>query len=187
VNGVRSKSSKSKIALFQPLTLLDMVVYHREHANINRIKEVKCLTPFASIQYDARKSSIAMFLNELLNKCIKEESHAQEVYQFLESSLLTLDHQEDNFENFHLIFLLKLSRYLGFGTTDVLELCGRRPVAKEELQLLTILLTCDLATPVPMSLQQRRELTDLIILFYRDHLDTLGEIKSIPVLKDVLS
>ena len=75
VNGVRSKSGKNKIALFQPLTLLDLVVYHREHANLNRIKEVKCLYPFQSIPTDIKKSALAIFIIEVINKTVKEESH----------------------------------------------------------------------------------------------------------------
>src|SRR5687767_9141688 len=71
VNGVRSKSAKNKIALYQPLTLLNLVVYHRENANIERIKEISCLHPYRTIMADVKKSTLAMFLNELLNKTIK--------------------------------------------------------------------------------------------------------------------
>src|SRR3954469_12504744 len=77
VNGVRSKSAKNKIALFQPLTLLDLVVYHRENANILRIKEVKCLRAYQDLTSDIKKSSIAMFINEILNKAVKDQSHAE--------------------------------------------------------------------------------------------------------------
>ena len=77
VNGVRSKNSKNRIALYQPLTLLDLVVYHRENANINRIREIKCLYPYQTITTDIRKSAIAIFLNEVLNKTVKEESQPQ--------------------------------------------------------------------------------------------------------------
>ena len=81
VNSVRSKSSKNKIALYQPLTLLDLVVYHRENANILRIKELKCLYPYQTIHRDIRKSAIALFLNEILNKAVKDQSHADEIRQ----------------------------------------------------------------------------------------------------------
>ncbi|HEU5146219.1 MAG TPA: DNA repair protein RecO, partial [Chryseosolibacter sp.] len=77
VNGVRSKSSKNKIALYQPLTLLNLVVYHRENANIERIKEISCLHPYRTLATDVRKSTLAIFINELLNKTVKEESHVE--------------------------------------------------------------------------------------------------------------
>src|SRR6187431_33577 len=104
VNGVRSKSAKGKIALFQPLTLLDLVVYYKENASIKRIKEVKCLHQYQTLLTDIRKSSLAMFINEILNKSVKDESHANEIFEYLLSSLTLLDHQETNIENFHLIF-----------------------------------------------------------------------------------
>src|SRR5882672_9146695 len=91
VNGVRSKSSKSKIALFQPLTLLDLVVYHRENANILRIKEVRCLYPYQTIHLDIRKSTIALFLSEILNRAVKDQSHAEEIGEFIINSLTALD------------------------------------------------------------------------------------------------
>src|SRR6185369_5739782 len=103
VNGVRSKSSKNKIALYQPLTLLEMVVYHRENANINRIKEVKCFYPYQTIPVDIKKSALAIFINEVLNKTVKDESHAQDLCTFLMESLQALDQMTEKAENFHLL------------------------------------------------------------------------------------
>ena len=96
VNGVRSASSKTnKIALYQPLTLLDLVVYHRENANINRIKEVKCVYPYHTIPLDVRKSTIAMFIGEVVNKSVKEQPHAGAIFDFLFNSLVALDVVEE--------------------------------------------------------------------------------------------
>ena len=86
-----AKSSKNKVALFQPLTLLDLVVYHRENANLNRISEVKCLHPYKSIPIDIRKSAVAVFINEVINKSIREESHASELCHFIIDSFIALD------------------------------------------------------------------------------------------------
>ena len=86
-NGIRSKSSKSKMALFQPLTILELVVYHREHANINRIKELKCFHPYQTIQSDIVKSSVAMFVGEVLYKTLRNESHPQPLGEFIITSL----------------------------------------------------------------------------------------------------
>ena len=103
VNGVRSKAAKGKIALFQPLTLLDLVVYYKENANIKRIKEVRCQHQYQTVQTDIRKSSIGIFMNEVLNKSVKEENQAQELFNFLFDSLVSLDGLKNDFENFHLI------------------------------------------------------------------------------------
>lgn len=186
VNGARSKSGRNKIALFQPLTLLDLVVYHREHANINRIKEVKCLYPYQTIPIDIRKSVLAMFTLEILNKTIKEESHAQELCEFLIHSFITLDQMDGRTENFHLIFLLKLSRFLGFGAHHAKDVLNTRITSRQNEQLLTELLSSQYFDVIAMQNSQRREILDLILKFYADHVENLGEIKSIQVLREVL-
>ncbi|MCD9016789.1 DNA repair protein RecO [Parachryseolinea silvisoli] len=187
VNGVRSKSARSRIALYQPMTLLDLVVYHKENAGIMRIKEIKCLYPYQSIPTDVRKSTIAMFLNEMINKTIKEESHAQELCQFLIHSFMALDRQTEGVENFHLLFLLKLSRHLGFGAHTKNEVVGGRFATEETEGLLETLIKTEYDAPLQLTNLQRRELLELILKFYTDHIETIGEVKSLPVLREVLN
>lgn len=186
VNGVRSKSAKGQIALYQPLMLLDLVVYHRENANILRIKEVKCFHQYASLLTDIRKSSQALFLNEIINKAVKEQSHAQDICSFLFDSFEVLDRLTDNYENFHLIFLIKLSRFLGFGPHHAHELLiGRVLDVKEEL-ILQKMLQADYTEVIPITSSQRRNILDLVLRFYADHVENLGEVRSIHVLREVL-
>ncbi|MCS6973094.1 MAG: DNA repair protein RecO [Cyclobacteriaceae bacterium] len=182
VNSVRS--AKGKMALFQPLTLLDMVVYHRENANINRIKELKCLHPYETLHRDIRKAAIALFLNEVLNKCIKEESHSAEMYRFIQDSLIGLDNMQEKLENFHLIFLIRLSRQLGFGISSPDDIASEFPGDEESLQLMKELL--EGVWTVSMPVHQRRKLLNGLLQFYRRHLENMGEIKSVDVLREVL-
>ena len=187
VNGVRSHKASGKMALYQPLMLLDLIVYNRENANIERIKEVKCLYPYSTLTSDVRKTSIAMFINEILNKTVKEESHAQEIFDFIFQSLCILDQQQKDYENFHLIFLLKLSRFLGFGARHVNEVLGARVIDEQETVLLAKLLEAEYLTVVPVSHADRRVLLDIILKFYASHIETLGEVKSVQVLREVLA
>lgn len=187
VNGVRSKNAKGKIALFQTLTLLDLVVYYKENASIKRIKEVKCLHAYQTLSADIRKSSIAIFISEIINKAVKDESHATEIFEFLLSSLTLLDHQETNLENFHLIFLIKLSRFLGFGAHQAEEILGVRILNQEEEEILKHLLIADFTESIPMSNLQRRNLLEAMLRFYTMHIESLGEIKSIRVLKEIMN
>lgn len=187
VNNVRSQTAKNKIALYQPLTLLDLVVYHREHAGIMRIKELKCLYPYRSLSTDVRKSTIAMFVNEIINKTVKDESHSVDVCDFLIRSLVTLDHQVKGVENFHLIFLLKLSRYLGFGAHSKNEVVGGRYATPEMEAALEVLVKSEYEDALMISQALRRELLELLIRFYTDHIESLGEIKSVQVLREVMS
>lgn len=186
VNGVRS-SSKNKMALYQPLTLLDMVVYHKENASIMRIKETRCLYPYQHLNKDVRKSSIAMFINEMVNKCVKEESHATELCEFLIRSLVTLDQLQDRAENFHLTFLIQLSRYLGFGPQNISEVLGGRLVSNDEEVILKELLDSDTSFLKPISSSARKNLLDALIRFYSSHIDGFGDARSVQVLHEVLS
>jgi DNA repair protein RecO (recombination protein O) len=187
VNGVRSASAKgNKIALYQPLTLLDMVVYHRENANINRIKEVKCIHPFHAMPVDVRKSTIAMFIAEVVNKSVKEETHAGAIFDFLFNSLIALDVVEEGVENFHLLFLLQLSRYLGFGAYKAVELVGGRGASPEIEMVLGQLLAANFTSMPRLTRQQRIATLDLLVRFYADHIDSFGDMKSVPVLAEVL-
>jgi DNA repair protein RecO (recombination protein O) len=186
VNGVRSKSLKSKIALYQPLTLLDLIVYYKENANIKRIKEIKCLHPYQTVTSDVRKSSMAMFIVEILNKTVKEETHAQDLCDFLINSMIILDTQPDRSENFHLIFLLKLSRYLGFGAQYVHEILGGRFTDEANEKIIEQLLLANYTDFIVMTNVQRREILELLVKYYTDHIETIGELKSLAVLREVV-
>jgi DNA repair protein RecO (recombination protein O) len=186
VNGVRSSARGSKIALFQPLTLLDLVVYHKENVSVMRIKEVKCLHPYQALTTDVRKSAIGMFLNEILNKSVKEQSHAQELSHFLIHSFQRLDLMEKGYENFHLIFLIKLSQYLGFRPYQAHEILGSGILHQQEELALRGLLEMDYDDPLSITLEQRRNLLDLILRFYASHIDQLGEIRSLQVVRELM-
>jgi DNA repair protein RecO (recombination protein O) len=186
VNGVRSKSGKGKIALYQPLTLLDLVVYHKEHATIMRIKEAKCLYPYQHVNIDVRKTTIALFIEELINKSIKEESHAAELCDFLIDSLTTLDRMGQP-ENFHLIFMVKLARHLGFQPQSANEVLGGRVMDFEEEKSLTNILNASLSDELKLSNAQRRSVLDALLRFYSMHIENFGQMKSLSVLREILN
>src|SRR5688572_12563505 len=147
VKGVRSKSARGKIALYQPLSLLDLVVYHRENANLMHIREAKCLHLYQHISTDMRKTTIALFISEILNRGVKDQSHAGELCDFLISSLIELD-QSDRVENFHLVFLVQLSRWLGFQPQSADEVLEGRQLDPDEERALLEVLRADFSTPL---------------------------------------
>lgn len=196
VNGVRGgkKKSKSKISFFQPLTLLDLVVYYKKSAGLSRISDIKCSEPYTTLPYDFRKSAIALFVAEVLNKSLKEEEGNTALFDFLHSSLLMLDHMQQGFGNFHLQFMLKLSRYLGFAPSSAGELfeqvydfVGKPEVADEEREVINHLLNAPYTETAKSSNAIRQILLDDIIKFYQLHIDSFGELKSLPVLREILS
>ena len=187
VNGVRSKTAKNKIALYQPLTLLNLVVYHRPNANLERVKEIQCFHPYQSLTSDIKKSTIAIFITELLNKTVKDESHIQEVFDFLIQSLIAIDLLTTGYEDAHLIFMIKLSRYLGFGPQFVNEIVGGKITDEETEDVLKKLIQAEYDNAVQLTNLQRRNILDLLIKFYADHIENFGELKSIQVLREFFS
>lgn len=114
VKGGRSKKSKSKSNLFRPFLLLDMEVYHREGKNIQSLKEARLAETLNKLLFDVEKSTIALFLTEVLSKVLREEEANQELFVFLYNSIRYLDLTDESVELFHLYFLTKLTRFLGF-------------------------------------------------------------------------
>src|SRR5688572_1942923 len=125
VNSVRKKGPTTRIALFQPLTLLEMVVYRSGSGGISRISEYKCAHPLLNLHFDIRKSSVALFLSEIISASVKEEEENLPLFKFLYQSIVAFDNLEKNFENFHLSFLLQLSHFLGFGPHNAAEITNQ--------------------------------------------------------------
>ncbi len=194
VNGVRSARSKGKIALYQPLTLLEMVVYHKATKDLQRISESKCALPFTSIPFNPIKSGISMFLTEVLGKTLRQESENREFFQFLFNAISIFDHLETNLENFHLQTLLKSTAYLGFKPESekdfdhqLIEKGMSSRLSSADYQLMIVLLEKKLGEHIPMQNQNRREILMHIIRYYQIHVDSLSEIKSLEILKEVLN
>lgn len=185
VNSVRTKKPKYSMALFQSLSLLDLVVYNRESANINRVSEIKPAVLFSSIPYNSTKTAQSLFLAELLNKLIKEEHPSQELFEYTFNSIELFDHLTENFQNFHLQFLLKLSKYLGFAAESYHPLI-RDNFDEVQGQLLSDLLYNPFDKPPALTGRARGDILDDIVRFYRNHTDEPLELKSLKVFKSMV-
>jgi DNA repair protein RecO (recombination protein O) len=194
VNSVRTARSKNnRIALFQPLTLLDMVVYYKNDRDLHRISEVKTSHPFQSLPFDVSKSTIAMFVTEMLNKVLKEEAGSPPLFRFLVDSVLFLEDALANYENFHLAFLLKLSFFLGFGPESAREFESQLRensypfLPDDEMETaLNAMLRQPLGSPIRLARASRNDILDALVAYYQIHLDSIGEVKSLPVLRELL-
>jgi DNA repair protein RecO (recombination protein O) len=108
-----SRKSNQKIAYFQPLTILEIEAIHKNKGTLENFKEIKIGTPFQSIHSDIFKSTIVMFISEILHHSIHEEEKNEHLFAFLETALFWLDNHEET-ANFHLILMLEITKYLGF-------------------------------------------------------------------------
>lgn len=192
IQGVRARKPKYSIALFQPLMPLDMVVYHKKHASIQRVAEVRCHLPISGILGDIRKAAIATFLIELLTKVIHEEEHNESLFRFLLHAVITLNEQVTGYEFFHLSFMLRLCSYLGFGVKAAKEINEQlsrsglhRGFSKAEIALLDALLAGKFDQDMVMSKATSRHLTAGMIKYYQLHIDALDTLKSLKVLQEI--
>lgn len=110
----RSKRTAVRHTLFQPLAILDLEWEHRPKANLQRPKAVQVAWPLCSLPTDPYKLSIAMFVAEVLHHAIKQEPDSHTIFNYVLRSVQWLDVCQSGFANFHLVFLLRLTHFLGF-------------------------------------------------------------------------
>lgn len=192
-NGVRSAKAKHKIALFQPLTLLDLEVYHKPGKGLHRISEAKCYYPYRKIPFDIASSSIALFLTEVLSKVLREEEANPILFGFLEESFQILDQGRGHLENFHLQFLWRLSEFLGFHAGQVGEFleqlreAGVPGMGDLDATAVQALFDSDYGDGIGINRVQRAAILRALIYYYGLHMESFGELRSLQVLQEVLS
>ena len=108
-----SKKSKNKFAFFQLLNILDLETNFNPNRSIQYIKDLKIKYSFKSLHTNIYKSSVVMFLSEILSTIIHNEIKDVELFDFIESSLIWYDKSEES-SAFYLIFLMQMTDYLGF-------------------------------------------------------------------------
>lgn len=189
-NSVRSKSTSGKIALFQPMSLVELVLYFNPSKNVNRISEIKSYQPLHQLRQDPIKSAVTFFLTEILNKCLKEEIGNTSLYSFVESSIIHLDNQSDSIQNFHLIFLLNLSQHLGFrpnSSKDFIDHVSNKSFYSDEKneKILETLLSSDFNISIKITNATRQIVLADLLEYYQNHME-LGKLKSVDILHELL-
>ncbi len=198
------KTSKGKIKkqFFQPLTLLEIETDIRPKLQLQKLNDVRLLTPFASIPFEPDKLAISLFVAEFLYYALRSEQRNELLYDYLEYSIMWLDGQQANYANFHIVFLLRLTRFLGFYPNmddyedgDYFDLresefMRNPPVHRdflhpEEAQKVQLMMRMDFPTMhlFRMSHDDRNRLLEISIKYYRLHLPDFPEMKSIEVLQ----
>lgn len=196
-----TRKSSQKIAYFQPLTILEIEAVHKNKGTLENFKEIKIATPFHSIHTDIFKSTIVMFISEILHHSIHEEEKNESLFTFLETALHWLDNHDET-ANFHLILLLETTKYLGFYP-DVSDIDLKYFDINEGLftpfhaissltehetnlfkKLINLKFDNDQKT---FHVIERQIVLKLLIDYYSFHLDGFKKPKSLDVLKEVFS
>lgn len=193
INGVRSQRSKKGLALLQPLSALDMVVYYKESKTdgLQRLSEYKPLVSFTSIPFDVKKSAIALFITELLTKVLKEEDDRGHVFEFLYQFTLQLDQKKENYENMHLFLMVQLTHFIGFGISHQDGLVHQSLLSETKDQdkkihdAILVLNDQDMAADFEISNTLRRNVMNFLIAYYKEHLEGFKDLKSLEVLTQI--
>lgn len=121
LQGVRKNKSKIRTSMLQPLHLLQMVVYHKENGGLQRISELRNEPVLNHLSMDVIKTSVSLFICELLYQTLKEQPNDEELFEFVFHAIELLDLNEGSIANFPIWFMLRYSKYLGFYPQEKLN------------------------------------------------------------------
>jgi DNA repair protein RecO (recombination protein O) len=210
VNGVRASTKKGsgKANMFQPTAILDMVVYHSEFKQLQRIKEYRWAHIYQHIFSDIKKNAVAVFMIELVTKCLKQPENNPDLFHFIEDAFLHLDNSNNQVTaNFPLFFALHLPVFFGLRVDDnysaeniFLDLregnfVNKQPAhpdfledtyAEHSAQILKAMHPEEL-TELLLNHDFRRHLLFAYEKYYALHIQDFGSLKTLPVLRDILA
>jgi DNA repair protein RecO (recombination protein O) len=210
VNGVRTASKKgtNKASLFQPAALLELEAYHNEFKNLQRLKEYKWDYLYRRIFSDVIKNAVALFMIELTSKSLKQPEAQPELFSFIEDALIHLDDASQAVTaNFPIFFAVQMATFLGFNIADTfsgenayLDLKEGRFSAEQPRhsyfiegqeaeavsEILKVMRPAELEQ-IQLNQETRRRIILALEQFYSLHVPEFGSMKTLPVLRDLLS
>jgi DNA repair protein RecO (recombination protein O) len=211
VNGVRTsgkKSGSARASLFQPAGILELIAYQNQFSKLQRLKEYRWAYLFQQLFSDVPRNAVAMFMVELLSKCLKQPEPQPDLFYFMEDALHQLDTSSDKvMANFPLFFAIHLAVFFGFRISDqytdethYLDLeeglfVNHQPAHPHYLQdreaaavsqILKVMQPSELEQ-VNLNVESRRRITHALEQYYALHIPDFGTLRTLPVLREVLS
>ena len=206
IKGMRNRKTGKHNILFQPMFILDIELYYKPTRDMQSLKEFSVsFTPY-NIYNNIKKSSVAIFLGEVLTSVLKEESPHEELFEFIKESIMYFDMSNEGYANFHIAFLAGLSSFLGFEPGPRLDredaffdmtngvFVSLPPVhgnyANEEITNILadfFVASYDTISNIALTGKMRNDVLEALVKFYSLHLPGLKKIKSLEVLKEVFS
>lgn len=198
-----SKKSKIRPAYFLPLMQLEIVANHKNKGTLESIRDVKVAVPYQTMHTDIVKNSVVLFLAEMLGISIQEQEQDEGLFNYLEYAFHWMDMHRLS-PNFHILFLLNLTKYLGFYPDtshqnlpffDLLEgsfskTPSLNPMIQHEiLDDFKKFLGTDFVAlqTIKLTKSNRRELLKAIIRYFSLHVHGFREPKSLAVLNAVFT
>jgi DNA repair protein RecO (recombination protein O) len=206
LRGVHSRKPGGPKKLIHPLSLLSVDVYVKSSRELQKIKEYKSLNPLSGIHSSIVKTTIGLFIAEILYRTIKEEEKNPILFSFLLNSIEYLDLAQKGVENFHLVFLIQLSKFLGFFPNDNYDsyyshfdtLIGsftpyqegnKNLLSAKDSELIQKIIRMNYSNleELEISGSTRTLILDKLILYYQSHFEGLSQLKSHRILQEVFS
>ena len=206
IRGIRNRKSGKHAVLFRPLTILDLVIYYKESRSMQSMKEFSLEYAPADIYNNVLKSTIAIFIGEVLTSVLREEGEQNELFDFIRVSIIFLDERKEEFSNFHIAFLVALCSYLGIEpgkrsdiNNGVFDMMNGAFVALPPahgiysgIEVSGILAeffnsSWDNMNQISLTGQMRNDVLTELLRYYSVHLPSLKKINSISVLKEVFT
>ncbi|WP_315280807.1 DNA repair protein RecO [Prevotella pallens] len=202
------KTSKGKIKkqYFQPMTLLDFEYDFRQRSNLQRIKDVRVSLPYSSIPIDPAKSCISLFLSEFIYYATRNEQENPTLFTYISTSLEWLDNAYEDFANFHLVFMMRLGKFLGFHPFledftpgcffDLRNGCFTLSMplhtdflnAADAGHLYNLMrMNFDTMKLFKFSHDDRNRITEIVLRYYKLHLPNMPELQSFDILREVFA
>jgi DNA repair protein RecO (recombination protein O) len=203
VKGLSSRRGGPRFSYFQPLNIFNIELYYHEKKELHNLKEMNLAYIPRNITGDISRSSIALFISEILYNVIREEDVNKRLYAFIESSVTALDGMTEGTSNFHLWFLVAFTAYAGIGPTattqgncyfDMIsgQFTGLMPLHPDYLEphsagVLNRLLnmTAEELESLHMSGADRSELLEKMIKYYNLHLPGIRQVRSLQVMREI--
>lgn len=205
VQGAYRKKGAFQPSHFQHLNQLDMEVYYKPSRQLQKIKEIKINPVFQSIPFQIEKTSLAIFMAEVLNKTVREEEANNDLFDYLTQLIELLDKWEGRLANFPLFFLIKLSTFLGFYPRDNFSqdkpyfslkeghFQAKKPeeaygVYPPDSQYLVSIIQANTESLGDLIIPQqtRQHLLDKLLDYFRLHLSEFSRVRSSSIIREVL-
>ena len=180
---ITSVPKGGRLALFQPLSVLDAEVSENPRSELWRVHGLSAKHPLSGIRTSPSKNAMILFMSEVLWRTLRDGTREDGLFEWCERAILTLDALEGDYANYHLRFLLELAAALGFSPS----LEDLAPFADTHLEQLRELVQSDFSACllVPLSGEARGEIADSLLRYLSYHTETRIEARSLRVLKEL--
>ena len=203
VQGVKSTAKGSKMALLQPMFAVEFEGLTSSKMELHRMKDLVPGIVLQSTPFDISKSTMSLFMAEVLYRLVRESSPESGLFDFVWGSVAALDAIDEGIANFHLWFLANLSRPLGFspdneytdnawfdirdGHFTPYALIPSMALTPENARILHDMLECDVRylAEIGLNRAERVEFLDAMLKYYAFHLESINSVESLRILREV--